>query len=91
MWAVSGQIEAASTYKILGDHVDCDLKWSTYVRKQGRGFLRLRVLERVCVDGMSILKVYLTTIRAALAEYAIPVWQAIPGFLSDKMESLHYM
>lgn len=42
------------------------------------------------MDGMSILKVYLTTIRAALAEYAIPVWQAIPGYLSDKMESLHY-
>ena len=61
-----------------------------YIRKKARKRLySLRVLERVCVDGMSILKVYLTTIRAALAEYAIPVWQAIPGYLSDKMESLY--
>lgn len=37
----SGQIEAVSTYKILGDHVDCDLKWSIYVGK---------VLERACLD-----------------------------------------
>lgn len=61
-----------------------------YICKKARKRLySLRVLERVCVDGMSIFKVYLTTIRAALAEYAIPVWQAIPGYLSDKMESLH--
>ena len=36
---------------------------------------------------MSVLKVYLTTIRPVL-EDAIPVWQAIPGYLLDKIESL---
>ena len=60
-----------------------------YICKKARTRLySLQGLERACVDGMSILKVYLTTIRAVL-EYAIPVWQAIPGYPSDKMESLH--
>ena len=39
------------------------------------------------MDEMSILKVYLTTIRPVL-QYAIPVWQAIPGYRLDKIESL---
>ena len=39
------------------------------------------------MDEMSILKVCLTTIRPVL-ECAIPVWQAIPSYLSDKIESL---
>ena len=45
------------------------------------------MLKRAGVDKMSILKVYLTTIRPVL-EYAIPVWRAIPDYLSDKIESL---
>ena len=47
----------------------------------------LRMLKRAGVDEMSILKVCPTTIRPVL-EYTIPVWQAIPGYLSDKIESL---
>ena len=57
--------------------------WNIFVR-----LYSLRVLKRAGVDEMSILKVYLTTIRPVL-QYAIPVWQAIPGYLSDKKESLH--
>ena len=37
--------------------------------------------------GLAILKVYLTTNRPVL-EYAIPVWQAIPDYLSNKIKSL---
>ena len=33
------------------------------------------------------MEVYLTTVRPVL-EYAVPVWQAIPGFLSDIIESV---
>ena len=37
-------IERVSTYKILGVHVDCDLKWNTHLekfaRKQVRGLIR---------------------------------------------------
>ena len=47
----------------------------------------MRVLKRAGVDEMSILKIYPTALRPVL-EYAIPVWQAIPGYLSDKIESI---
>ena len=84
-------IERVSTYKILGVHVDCDLKWNTHVeyicKKATKRPYSLGVLKRAGVDEMSILKVYLTTVRPVLA-YAIPAWQAIPGYLSDKIESL---
>ena len=47
----------------------------------------MQALKRASVDEMSILKVYLITVRPVL-EYAIPVWQAIPDYLSDKIESI---
>ena len=79
-------IELVSTYKILGVHVDCYLKWNTHVecicKKASKRLYSLRVLKRAGLDEMFVLKVYLTTIRPVL-EYAIPVWQAIPGYLSD--------
>jgi hypothetical protein len=31
--------------------------------------------------------VYLTTIRPVL-EYAVPIWQAIPDYLSERIESM---
>ena len=84
-------IERVSTYKILGVHVDCDLKWNTHLeyiyKKASKRLYLLRVLKRADVDEMSILKVYLTTIIPVL-EYGILVWQAIPGYLLDKTESL---
>ena len=42
---------------------------------------------RAGVDPSNILKVYLTKIRPVL-EYAVPVWQNIPGYLSDAVETL---
>ena len=56
-------------------------------KKASKRLYSLRLLKRAGMDEMSILKVYLNTIRPVL-EYAIPVWQAIPGYLSDKIESL---
>ena len=56
-------------------------------KKTSKMLYSLRVLKRAGVDEMSILKVYLNTTRPVL-EYAIPVWQAIPDYLSDKIESL---
>ena len=38
------------------------------------------------VEPENILKVYLPTIRPVL-EYAIPIWQSIPDYLSDNVES----
>ena len=80
-----------STCKILGVRADCDLKWNTHVeyicKKASKKLYSLRVLKRAGVDDMSILKVYLITIRPVL-EYAITVWHAISGYVSDKIESL---
>ena len=68
-------IERVSTYKILGVHVYCDLKRNTHVgyiyKKASKRLYSLRVLKRAGVDEMSILKVYLTSIRPVLG-YAIP-------------------
>ena len=42
---------------------------------------------RAGVEPSNILKVYLTTIRSVL-EYAVLVWQNIPEYLSDAIETL---
>ena len=42
------------------------------------GFLPIQAIE----------KVFLSTIRAVL-EYAIPIWQSIPDYLSDRVESIY--
>ena len=39
------------------------------------------------VEPENILKVYLSTIRPVL-EYAIPIWQSIPDYLSDRVGSI---
>ena len=44
-------------------------------------------MHRAVVNHANILKVYLTTVRPVL-EYAVPVWQSIPGYLSDVIETV---
>ena len=34
-----------------------------------------------------MLKVYISSVRSVL-DYALPVWQSIPGYLCDKIESI---
>ena len=76
------------SYKILGVFMDSDLKWNSHVqyifKKACKKLHSLRVLRRAGVNHANILKVdvYLTTVRPVL-EYAVPVWQSIPGYLSD--------
>ena len=47
----------------------------------------LRVLRRAGVSQANILKIYLSIVRPVL-EYATPVWQAIPDYLSDVIERI---
>ena len=47
----------------------------------------IRVLRRAGVDQKNLLKVYLCTVRPVL-EYAVPIWQNIPDYLSKEMESV---
>ncbi len=66
-----------------------DLKWNCHVdyiiKKASKKLYSLRVLRRAGVEKDNILKVYLTTVRPVL-EYAVPVWQAIPDYLSEAIE-----
>ena len=39
------------------------------------------------MDQGSLLKVHTSFVRSVL-EYTVPVWQSIPGYLSDKIESI---
>ena len=82
-------IEQVKTYKILGVIMSSDLKWNCHVdhiiKKASKKLYSLRVLRRAGVENDNILKVYLTTVRPVL-EYAVPVWQAIPDYLSEAIE-----
>ena len=48
---------------------------TTHIKKLARGFT------------LYVLKVYTNSVRSLL-EYTVPVWQSIPGYLSDKIESI---
>ena len=84
-------IERVSTYKILGVFIDSDLRWNSHVdyiyKKACKKLYSLRILRRAGVDQASMLKVYTSSVRSLL-EYAVSVWQTIPGYLSDKIESI---
>lgn len=58
------------------------------VQKGNRRLYSLRVPIKQCgAPPTSLAKVYTTTVRPVL-EYAAPVWQNIPDFLSYKIESI---
>ena len=68
-----------------------DLKWSKHVEfviaKAAKRLFALRLLKRAGVMPKDILKVYLSNVRSVL-EYAAQVWQDIPAYLSDAIESI---
>ena len=81
-------IEKIRKYKRLGVIL---IKWKEHVAYiYGRACKRLyslRILRKAGVGTDNMLKVYLAIIRPIL-EYALPVWQAIPEYLSYKIESV---
>ena len=82
-------IERVITYKSLGVILSSDLKWNPHieyiVKKANKKLYPLRVLRRAGVDQKNLLKVYLCTVRPVL-EYAVPIWQNIPDYLSKEIE-----
>ena len=84
-------VECVTTYKLLGIIISNDLKWNEHIdyisKKASKRLYSLRILKKVGVNREGILKVYLTTIRPIL-EYGMQVWQDIPEFLSNKLESI---
>ena len=90
----SNVVERVTNYKLLGVQLSEDLKWNKHVdyiyKKACKKLYSPRVLRRAGVEQRNILKVYLTTIRPVL-EYAVPIWQAIPDYLSGRIESIQTM
>ncbi len=84
-------IERVATYKSLGVILSSDLKWNSHieyiVKKANKKLYPLRVLRRAGVDQKNLLKVYLCSVRPVL-EYAVPIWQNIPDYLSNEIESV---
>ena len=82
-------IERVITYKSLGVILSSDLKWNPHieyiVKKANKKLYPLRVLRRAGVDQNNLLKVYLCTVRPVF-EYAVPIWQNIPDYLSKEIE-----
>ena len=79
------------TCKLPGVYVSNDLKWNhdveVIVQKGNRRLYSLRVLKQCGARPASLAKVYTTIVRPVL-EYAAPVWQNIPDFLTYKIESI---
>ena len=88
---VNNTVECVTTYKLLGIIISNDLKWNEHIdyisKKASKRLYSLRILKKVGVNREGILKVYFTTIRPIL-EYGVQVWQDIPEFLSNKLESI---
>ena len=85
------EVERVGTYKLLGVIIRDDLKWNTHVEyviaKAAKRLYALRLLKRAGVMPEDMLKVYTCNIRSVL-EYAAEVWQDIPAYLSDAIESI---
>ena len=85
------EVERVGTYKPLGVIIRDDLKWNTHVEyviaKAAKRLYALRLLKRTGVMPEDMLKVYTCNIRSVL-EYAAEVWQDIPTYLSDAIESI---
>ena len=84
-------VERVTTYKLLGIIISNDLKRNEHIhylsKKASKRLYSLGILKKVVVDREGIVKVYLTTITPIL-EYGVQVWQDIPEFLSNKLESI---
>ena len=84
-------IEKVKKYKLLGVILTDDLKWKEHIayiyEKACKRLYSLRVLRKAGVEINNMLKAYFAIIRPVF-EYAVPVWQAIPDYLSEKIESV---
>ena len=84
-------VECVTASKLLVIIINNDLKWKEHIdyisKKASKRLYSLRIFKKVGVNREGILKVYLTTIRPIL-EYGVQVWQDIPEFHSNKLESI---
>ena len=87
----NSEVERVSTYKLLGVVISDDLKWNCpidyIITKAAKRLYALRLLKRAGVQVQDKLKVYRGNVRLIL-EYALQVWQNIPVYLSERIESV---
>lgn len=75
-----------SSIVILRVIMDNHSKWNIF-KKACKKFYSVRVLRRARVPQLKMLIIYLRSARPVL-EYAVPVWQDIPAYLSKAIEQV---
>ena len=87
------EIERVHTYKMLGVYVTDKLRWSTHceyiVQRACKRLYALRCLKKSGVMEGDLVLVYSSLIRSVL-EYASPVWENFPKYLSLLIEGLSW-
>lgn len=84
-------IESVESFKLLGIIFRSDLTWSTHcnyiTKKTSKRLYIIRQLRKAgyCIN--DLFTIYCSLIRPIL-EYAVPVWAALPFYLSDSIESI---
>jgi hypothetical protein len=86
------EIESVSSFKLLGVHVDCNLKWNSHIdsicSKANIRVYLLKHLKRSGVDLDDILHFYYSVVRPVL-EYACPAWHTgLTRDQSDRLEAV---
>jgi hypothetical protein len=83
-------IESVTSFKLLGVHIDSDLKWNSHIdaifKKASTRLYFLKQLKRNSIQPLDLLYFYSSVIRPTL-EYACPVWHtSITIAQSNKIE-----
>ena len=79
------------TYKLLGVYISEDLSWNVHiehiVKKANKRLYALRALKKSGLTIKQLVEVYCSIVRSVL-EYACPVWEALPKYLDDAIDSV---
>ena len=91
MYVRKQMVTRISSYKLLGVIINENLKWNCHVdyitSKASKKLYTVRLLRRDGVEEQDMSKVFRKSGRPIL-EYALQVWQDIPDYLSDRLESV---
>jgi hypothetical protein len=86
------EIQSVSSFKLLGVHVDCNLKWSSHIdsicSKANMRVYFIKHLKRSGVEMEDVLHFYYSVVRPVL-EYACPAWHTgLTRDQSDRLEAV---
>ena len=78
------ELERVEVFKLLGVHVQRDLKWNTHITKASKHLCFLRGCCKADLPTEVGLTMCITKIRPLL-EYASPIWGGIPNYLAEDL------